>query len=239
MPRAILLCAVLLAACGGPRFDGDFTGLYRGQLAEATLAQTGDALSGTLRWAGLDGTIRGTVKEGLATGNVVHPASNFDMPFEARLRKDHLEWVYRVPDGYGGDYQRVEIRFERRDEKKLEAARVASLSGIDDAIVGNWHYENVGKVVDGKQESEWIRMSLSADGSYAFGGAWGEVEGARRPGGANQASAVRGRWRSSGGVLAYQPAGTGGWFAIGHYTVIAGSLHVYTADGGHQIWRRP
>lgn len=239
MPRALLLCAMLLAACSGPTFDGEFTGLYRGQLAEATLKQEGETLSGQLKWAGLDAAVRGTVKEGFATGNVVHVPTNFDMPFEATLKNDGIDWVYRSLDSQGTEIERTEIRFDRRDEQKLEAARLAALTGLDEAVVGDWYYVNYGKVVDGKRESEEIHMSLAADGTYVFGGAWGAVPGAKRAEGAGKESGPHGRWRSLGGMLAYQPMGAGGWLGIGHYTLIGGNLHVYTADGGHQIWRRP
>ena len=82
---SFVFCTLLLALAGcggGPSFAGTFTGSYQGQEASFALTREGARLGGSVRWAGMESEVTGTVDGKSATGTVRNATMGIEFPFE-------------------------------------------------------------------------------------------------------------------------------------------------------------
>jgi hypothetical protein len=238
--RAILL-ALALASCGGPSFDGVFKGSYQGQETVLALRQDGKTLSGTITWGGYDASVSGSVEGDRVTGTVRQPQLGIELPFEATLKDDTLDWTYRIEDGMTGQTQRLALTFTRGGGEPSGSGEARG--GIDPRLVGRWYSDVGGTGASGNTVTTRIRCALNADGSFEYGGAESVITlrenfyGPGNPGGAGPAGVVRGQWKAEGGILFSRTDGAT-WVPLGRYSVSGSDLLVYGADGGKNLWSR-
>jgi hypothetical protein len=183
VPRLIAVLTLVLAACGGPgTFDGTFTGSYEGEPVALTLEVDGRGVAGTMRRGGVEAVVSGSVDRNRIKGTVRQPEMGVEVPFEATLAGDRIDWTYTYVRSGG----KVSLTLTR-------AKGPAAEGPIDPQLVGRW----LG--TDGA-----ANCVLNADGTFERGtdrGRW-KAEGAilhTRATGAGWA--IWGRYVLSGGDL--------------------------------------
>lgn len=118
---------LVLAACGGPKgFDGTFSGSYQGDPVVLRLSAEGKVLSGAMQWRGVNAVVAGTLDGNRATGTVRQPVMGVEVPFDAVLDGDSIDWTYT----YVRSGEKVPIRLTREGPESTP---------IDPQIVGLWH----------------------------------------------------------------------------------------------------
>jgi hypothetical protein len=129
MARAVVASlALLLAACGHREgFDGTFSGTYQGDPVTLTLKVEGSALTGAMQWRGVNAIVAGTLEGNRAQGTVRQPVMGVEVPFDATLDGDSLDWTYT----YVVSGEKVPLKLSRIDEAIDRGA-------IDPDIVGRW-----------------------------------------------------------------------------------------------------
>lgn len=120
---------LLLVACGGPKgFDGVFTGSYQGAPVTLILEVEGGSLSGTMELSGVEALVSGTVDGNRIKGTVRQPRMGVEVPFEAQLDGDTIDWTYT----YVASGQKVPLTLTR-------TKGVAATGPVDPQLVGRWH----------------------------------------------------------------------------------------------------
>lgn len=240
----VVVAALALAGCGGSSFDGTFTGSYQGQEATLVLSTEGEALAGTVRWGGTDAEVKGTANGDAASGTVRHAAMGIELPFEATIDGDTIAWTYRYSNPYTGQTDTLPLTFTRSGTKPAAAATSGG-GGLDLGLVGRWYTEVGGSLVSGNTAMTRIHVTLLADGTFRYGGAdtlitLREHAGdSGATGGVLDGNVTTGKWKSEGGILSYQAAGSPQWVPLGRYQLSGTTdLMMYTADGGKQLWSR-
>jgi hypothetical protein len=182
MARLLPLAPLLLAACGAaapPKgFPGTFAGVHQGDPVTMTLEVEGGRLLGAMHWRGVNAVVSGEVAGNRAHGTVRQPVMGVEVPFDATLEGDVIDWIYTYASG-----EKVPLRLTRTTDAEDRGT-------IDPRIVGRW----TGAVL----------LVLNADGTFGRGtelGRWkceGAVLHTRAEGGAWK---PWGRYVLSGGDL--------------------------------------
>lgn len=247
MRTAVVVVALLgLAGCGGPAFDGTFTGAYQGQEATLVLETDGERLGGTIRWAGVEAAVTGEAKGDSASGSVRQAAMGVELPFEAKLDGDTIAWTYRIANPYTGQTETLPLTFTRGEKRAAAPSGGGSAkAGLDPGLVGRWYTEVGGSQISGHSAMTRIHVTLLPDGTFQYGGADTLITlrdsplGPGDTGGVLDAGTTRGQWKSEGGVLSYQATGSPQWIPLGRYQLSGSTdLMLTTADGGKQLWSR-
>lgn len=235
MRTSALFVGLFLAGCGGgPSFDGSFTGSFQGQPVSLSLKRDGKSLNGTIRWAGLEGSVKGSVDGDRATGAV--RSAGYEADFEATLRGDELDWAYTRIMGMD---QRIPISFRREGA----GGREERGPGVDPQLVGRWYTEVIGGGASGNTVTTRIQCALNADGTYLYGGGQSTIHlrenffGPGSVGGTGTGAVTRGQWKCEGQVLYARPEG-GQWVTLGRYALSGNDLMVYGPDGSKNLWSR-
>lgn len=245
--RAIVAVVVLgLGGCGGPAFDGTFSGSYQGQEATLVLESDGGRLGGTIRWAGVEAAVTGEAKGDTASGSVRQAAMGVELPFEAKLDGDTIAWTYKMTNPFTGQTETLPLTFTRSGKSAAAAGGgTGAPDGLDPGLVGRWYTEVGGSQVTGHSAMTRIHVTLAPDGTFRYGGADTLITlrdapfGPGDTGGVLNANTASGRWKSEGGILSYQAAGSPQWVPLGRYQLSGSTdLMLYTADGGKQLWSR-
>ncbi|HPF14140.1 MAG TPA: hypothetical protein PLJ12_07715, partial [Planctomycetota bacterium] len=232
--------ALVLFACGSkPTFTGNYTGSYMSQPVQLQLQQEGSTLTGTLTYTGISAPIQAQVKEAVASGTVNIPMMG-GMQFEAtRQPNGSVEWKYLTP--FPGQFQAIALTFERQESGKTAAASKAA-GNLDPALVGAWR-STVSSSVPGAYPGDNfntatdIYCTLSADGTFQYGGAVTGASGSGFTGVTDPAQTLRGQWKAEGGVLYSRTDANPNWIPLGQYTVSGNSM-VVNSGGDKQLWER-
>jgi hypothetical protein len=217
---------LLLAACGS-KFDGKFTGSVLGQTATVVLEDDGGDLRGRASYGGVEGTVSGKVDGDSASGTVTVSAlgGSQSIRFEARLTADDsLEWRYP---------ELGTVATLRREGSSSPPS--GGGGSRDPSLVGNWR-----KTVSTAIASFDTYCTLSADGTFRYGGGRGVVGGVGDFGGVEVGADgfATGEWKTEDGVIHARGQG-GNWTPVGRYSVSGSGLVIYPAGGGDkQYWER-
>jgi hypothetical protein len=243
----VAMAAGLLAACGGPAFDGTFEGSYQGQPARLVLSAEGKTVTGTLSWGGAESQVLATADGKVALGTARHAASGGEFSIVARLAEGGLDCTFEGTDPYTGLAQKFDVSFARRDEgggggEPQAGGTVAA--GVDPRIVGRWYCEVGGTSISGNTVTTRIRCAFSADGTFEYGGAESLISlrpypgGPGATGGTGAAGTTRGQWKCEGDVLSARADASAPWTPLGGVTFSGSDLLVTTPDGAKQLWSR-
>jgi len=158
--RRVLLAALLLAAACARKdkgYDGVFVGSYQGERVTLVLKAEKGTLNGAIQLGGVRAQVTGTYEGKTAKGKTRHPVMGVEVPFDATIDGDTIDWTYT----YVASGQKVPLRLTRASEIEARGA-------IDPKIVGRWTSDD-GLTV----------LMLNADGTFqrnAEAGEW-KVEG--------------------------------------------------------------
>lgn len=159
MRKIRVAALLLLAACArkDKGFEGVFTGSYQGDRVTLVLKAEKGTLTGAMQLGGVRAQVTGTYEGKTAKGKTRHPVMGVEVPFDATIDGDTIDWTYT----YVVSGQKVPLRLTRSSEIEARGA-------IDPKIVGRWTSDD-GLVV----------LMLNVDGTFERGAEKGDwrVEG--------------------------------------------------------------
>lgn len=229
--------AVAMPAIGGDAMNGNYSGQFNGQPAQASLSVQNNAVNGTLDVGGyvyrIDAQQMGNVVQGQMQDQqgMAAPLS-MQLEGDQLLVRAYIQGLIAPP---------VEIALTRGTGQALGGHRpVAPTPNVqlDPRLIGHWTRSESYTSGDFSAVSE-TSVTLYPDGSYSYGP--GRVIGGGNAGSFDSGGGgggPAGRWRTENGIL-YTMEGGIGWAPYAKYSVEANKLLLTFGDGSRQRWNQP